>query len=141
MTEQVTWQPTRELARFVAEGTYSDLPEAAVTAARRSLVNFLGVTVGGCRHEAVVQTIEALRDLGARGDVPLLGRSETFDAGSAALVNGIASSVLDFDSTQLKKTNIHPSGPVLPALLAVAATRQVPGRDFVNAFVLGIEVA
>lgn len=141
MTEQVTWQPTRELARFVAGCAYSALTEPALTAARRSLVNFLGVTVGGCRHEAVEQTIAAVGDLGACGDVPLLGRAETFDAGSAALVNGIASSVLDFDSTQLKKTNIHPSGPVLPALLAVAATRQVQGRDFVNAFVLGVEVA
>jgi 2-methylcitrate dehydratase PrpD len=141
MTEQVTWQPTRELSRFVAASDFSDLSEAALQAARRSLVNFLGVTIGGCRHEAVEQTIEALADLGARGEVPVLGRAERFDAGSAALVNGIASSVLDFDSTQLKKTNIHPSGPVLPALLAVAATRKISGREFVNAFVQGVEIS
>jgi 2-methylcitrate dehydratase PrpD len=57
----------------------------------------------------------------------------------AALVNGISSHVLDFDDTHLK-TVIHPAGPVASAILALAETRPVSGRDFLHALVLGAEV-
>jgi 2-methylcitrate dehydratase PrpD len=54
------------------------------------------------------------------------------------LLNGIASHVLDFDDTHFRA--IHPSAPVLPAVLAFADWRGVSGMDFVHAYVLGIEV-
>ena len=57
----------------------------------------------------------------------------------AALMNGISSHVLDFDDTHLK-TVIHPAGPVASAILALAETRPVSGRDFLHALVLGAEV-
>jgi 2-methylcitrate dehydratase PrpD len=136
-----TERPTLRLAEYVAEARYEALPDATLHAARRSLINFLGVTIGGSHHEEVDATLRALAALGTTGTVPVLGRTERLDAASAALVNGIGSAVLDFDSTQMKRTNIHPSGPVLPALLALAATRTISGRDFMNAFVLGVEVA
>jgi 2-methylcitrate dehydratase PrpD len=86
-------------------------------------------------------TVRALRASGGTGPVPVFGRGETFDALGAALVNGTGSAVLDFDSTQLRKTNIHPSGPVLPALFAWAAAHEIDRREFTNAFVLGVEVS
>lgn len=132
---------TRQLAEFVIETDYADLPQPALDAGRRSLVNFLGVTIGGAHHEEVESLLKALRALGVGGDVPVLGRSERVDCISAALVNGTSSAVLDFDSTQMKRTNIHPSGPVLPAILAFTHGRNVSGRDVMTAFVLGVEVA
>jgi 2-methylcitrate dehydratase PrpD len=49
--------------------------------------------------------------------------------------------VLDFDATQFKRTNIHPSGPVLPPLLALMTSRRVSGADFLHAYILAVEVA
>jgi 2-methylcitrate dehydratase PrpD len=49
--------------------------------------------------------------------------------------------VLDFDATQFKRTNIHPSGPVLPPLLALATSRPVSGAELLHAYILGVEVA
>ena len=69
----------------------------------------------------------------------VLGRTQRLDMLHAALINGISSHVLDFDDTHLR-TVIHPSGPVAPALLALAETRPVPGKDLLLAFVLGVEV-
>ena len=57
----------------------------------------------------------------------------------AALMNGISSHVFDFDDTHLK-TVIHPAGPVASAILALAETQPVSGRDFLHALVLGAEV-
>ncbi len=132
---------TTELARFALSVETRDIPEVALVAARRSLLNFVGVTVAGATHPAVAAALEGLAELGTTGPVPVLGRAETLDAAGAALVNGISSAVLDFDSTQLKRTNIHPSGPVLPALLALAALRRIDGEDFLAAYVAGVDVA
>jgi aconitate decarboxylase len=73
--------------------------------------------------------------LGANGSI-----SRDFaDAQVAALVNGIASHVEDYDDTHLE-TIIHPAGPVASALLAIAeAYGPVTGHDFITAFVVGIE--
>ena len=59
---------------------------------------------------------------------------------NATLINGISSIVLDYDASQYKKTNMHPSGPVLPPLLALAETRTISGADLLHAYLLGIEV-
>jgi len=69
----------------------------------------------------------------------VLGRQERFDILHAALMNGISSHVLDFDDTHLK-TVIHPAGPVASAILALAETQPISGRDFLHALVLGAEV-
>ncbi|TCK30407.1 2-methylcitrate dehydratase PrpD [Ancylobacter aquaticus] len=129
------------LAEFVAGTGYDQLSQPALDAARRSLVNFLGVTIGGAHHEETQSALASVEALGAGGPFTVIGRSERLDAMSAALVNGIGSAVLDFDATQMKHTNIHPSGPVLPALLAITELRNVSGRDFIAAFVLGTEIA
>jgi aconitate decarboxylase len=62
------------------------------------------------------------------------------DASHAALINGIASHVHDYDDTHLE-TIIHPTGPVASALLAMAEAleRDVSGDEFVLALVVGIE--
>ncbi|KAJ7310355.1 hypothetical protein JRQ81_007265 [Phrynocephalus forsythii] len=60
----------------------------------------------------------------------------------AALVNGVAAHSMDFDDTWHPAT--HPSGAVLPALLAISqmrpATSRPSGLDFLLAFNVGIEV-
>ena len=65
--------------------------------------------------------------------------SRKADAQHAALINGIASHVHDYDDTHLD-TIIHPTGPVASALLAVAEwKRGVSGKDLIVALVAGIE--
>ncbi len=61
------------------------------------------------------------------------------DPQHAALLNGIASHVLDYDDTHLDKF-IHPTGPVASALLAVADWKgKVSGKDLLLALVAGVE--
>lgn len=61
------------------------------------------------------------------------------DAQHAALLNGIASHVHDYDDTHLD-TIIHPTGPVASALLAVAEWKGgFSGTEFLLALTAGIE--
>jgi 2-methylcitrate dehydratase PrpD len=106
--------------------------------AGRSLLNWMGVAVGGSRHEAVEIALAAVAPFAGGPQAGLFGRTERLDVMHAALLNGISSHVFDFDDTDLL-TAVHPSAPVAPALLALAEYRKVSGRDFVTAMVMGIE--
>ena len=129
---------TRALARFVVRSRPDDIPSAARREATRSLVNWFGCALGGCRHEAVGIALEALAPFSGPAQASVIGRRERLDCLNAALVNGMSAHVLDFDDTHLR-TLLHPSVPVASALLALAERRPLAGADFLHAFVLGVE--
>ncbi len=130
---------THRLARYVIESEYERIPEAARREAVRSLVNWIGCAVGGASHAAVEHALAALADYSALPQATVLGRRERLDVLHAALVNGISSHVYDFDDTHLR-TLLHPSVPVASALLALGERRRISGRDFLHAFIIGVEV-
>jgi 2-methylcitrate dehydratase PrpD len=129
---------TGTLARYIVAARFEDLPQAARTEAARSLLNWMGVAVGGSHHETVEIALAAVAPFAGAAQAGLFGRKERLDVMNAAFLNGISSHVFDFDDTDLL-TAVHPSAPVVPALLAMAEYRKLSGRDFVNAMVLGIE--
>jgi 2-methylcitrate dehydratase PrpD len=131
---------TRRLARFTVETKPADIPDAVRHEARRALLNWLGCAIGGCRHPAVETALAALAQFSGPPQASVLGRAERLDILHAALVNGIGSHVLDFDDTQ-HPTLIHPSGPVVPAALALAEKERAGGEALVHAIVIGIDVA
>ena len=129
---------TRTLAQYVLSVRYDDLPDPVRKEARRTLLNWMGCAVGGSRHETVDVAIAALAPFSGPAQATVLGRRERLDILHASLMNGISSHVYDFDDTHLK-TVIHPAGPVVSALLALAEHRPISGRDFLTSLVVGIE--
>src|SRR5262245_51107004 len=120
---------TRTLAAYIVSARAEDLPSPVRAEACRTLVNWAGCTVGGAQHETVGIAVKALGPFSGPRQASLLGRPERMDVLHASLINGISSHVLDFDDTHLK-TVIHPAGPVASAVLALAETQPVAGRDF-----------
>jgi len=129
---------TRFLAEKIAAARYEDLPEAVRKEGKRTLLNWVGCAIGGSHHEAVSAALAAITLFAGPPQASLLGRRERTDIMNAALLNGIASHVFDFDDTHLK-TIIHPAGPVASAILAYSEHAPVSGKDFLNALVLGVE--
>ena len=129
---------TRILARYIVNARIADMPANVRREGRRTLLNYVGVAVGGSRHETVDHAIAALAPFSGKAEANLLGRRERFDSLNAALINGISSHIFDYDDTHLK-TIIHPAGPVVSAALALAQHRHVTGEDFLLAMLLGIE--
>jgi 2-methylcitrate dehydratase PrpD len=129
---------TRILAKYIVAARLGDIPAPARKEAARTLLNWVGCTLGGSRNEAVGIAVSALSPFFGPAQASLLGRKERMDIFHAALINGISSHVLDFDDTHLR-TIIHPAGPVASAILALSEFQPVSGADFVNALVLGVE--
>jgi 2-methylcitrate dehydratase PrpD len=130
---------TQVLADFAVRSSPDDVPAAVYTEAVRSFLNWTGCAVGGSIHPTIDRALAAIRPFAGPGQATILGRGDKLDLLHAALVNGISSHVFDFDDTHLK-TIIHPAGPIASALLALAETRAMSGRDFLHAFILGVEV-
>jgi len=128
---------TRTLARFLATARPEDVPPVIRHEAKRALLNWLGCAIGSARHETIECAVAALQPFFGPPQAAILGRSERADILNAALVNGTSSHVLDFDDTHARA--IHPSAPVLPALLAFAEWRPTTGADLLHAFILGVE--
>ncbi|MDE2259362.1 MAG: MmgE/PrpD family protein [Betaproteobacteria bacterium] len=129
---------TRILARYVVTAKYDDLPENVRKEGVRTLLNWVGVTIGGSHHQTIDIAVSALGPFSGLPQASILGRRERFDIMNAAFINGVSSHIFDYDDTHLK-TIIHPAGPVVSAILAMSEMQPVSGRDFLNALILGTE--
>ena len=131
---------THIIAEFARTTRGSDLPDPVRHEARRSLLNIIGCTVGGSRHPAVETLWKATAPFAGAPQSTLIGRGTRTDALSAALLNTFSSSINTYDDTHAEAI-IHPSGPVMAAVLAVAERQPTTGADLLTAFALGVEVA
>ncbi|OAP54924.1 hypothetical protein AYL99_10624 [Fonsecaea erecta] len=137
---------TQRLAAWATSLRLHDLPAPVVQAAVRSFYNWTGCALGGSHHRTTTTALHALAPFFGKPTSSILGHTNTdtdvgsADASHAALINGIASHVHDYDDTHLE-TIIHPTGPVASALLAQAEAlgKPVAGDDFILALVAGIE--
>ncbi len=130
---------THILADWVVRSDMSDVPIVARKEALRSIVNWIGVTVGGSSQDAVTIALRTLSALSCSSGGNLFGRKEKLDPLRTALINGISSHVLDFDDTDLR-TIIHPAATVAASLFGICQMRTLSGADFLHAFILGVEV-
>jgi 2-methylcitrate dehydratase PrpD len=125
---------TRRLGAAVAGLRDADIPAAAAAVARRGLTDWLGVAIAGSAEPVVAHAKAALAPLAA-GPARLIAGGELCGAREAALINGIAGHVLDYDDVALDG---HPSAILAPALLAAAGT-VATGADFIRGYVAGYE--
>jgi 2-methylcitrate dehydratase PrpD len=130
---------TRRVARYLSSSRFDALPPRVVDEAVRALVNWAGCAIGGAHHESVDIALASFAPFAGPAQAALPGRGDRTDCLLAALLDGIASHVLDFDDTH-PEVLVHPSGPVAAALFPLAEFRASPGAELVNAFVAGVEV-
>jgi 2-methylcitrate dehydratase PrpD len=131
---------TRTLAEFVATHPPRGWDDRIDREALRTVLNWVGCAIGAAHHSAADAAVAAVSELAPSPQATILGRRERVDIASAALINGITSHTFDFDDTHLK-TIIHPGGPVASAAFALAERAGVNGRQFIDAVVLGADVA
>lgn len=130
---------TRALAEFAARFSIQQIPPEVIHLSERCLLDYLGVTLAGW-HEPTVRIAQSVLTKQHSGTTASLlggGRASGLDA---ALLNGIASHVLDFDDTH-DPTILHGSGPILSAALAAAEMTGAPSSALVAAHTIAFEVA
>jgi len=132
--------PTRELANWIANLRYDDLPQRTREVVRIAILDTVGAGIYGyCTPWA--QMLLAWTRRGASGtDVARVwGEAQpTLRTADAALVNATASHAFELDDYHNAK--LHPGAVVIPAAIAVAEKLDSDGRDLVTAIAAGYEV-
>lgn len=132
------------LARNVADKHYSDLPAAAVEAARRQVLWGLGTMVAGNSAEGAEQVRAYAQQVsGAGAEATVLGFGDRLQVEAAGLVNGFLAKALECeDKWWVDHSHAFAIGTaVVPAALAAAEqTGRVNGRQLLTAIALAADV-
>jgi len=124
------------LSEHIVATDFASLPDEAVHWAKVSTLDTIGVAVAGTdTPAAALLTRMAVH---STGPSTLWGTMRHVSTLDAALANGTATHVLDFDASGGIFAG-HPSIHLVPALLAVAEERDASGQDFIAAYVAGFE--
>jgi 2-methylcitrate dehydratase PrpD len=84
---------TRRLAHLLSTSSASDIPPHVFHQAQRSVLNWLGAALGGCRDESVGHALAMLGEFSGPPQATVIGHARRLDALNAALVNGISSNI------------------------------------------------
>ncbi|HEY9158956.1 MmgE/PrpD family protein [Candidatus Binatus sp.] len=130
---------TLGLVRAVRAMRWEQAPEDAREVARHCILDFLGVAVAGSREPLTQILVSEIAKPEGSSEAGLIGIKRRASRMSAALVNGAAAHALDFDDTHTAMGG-HPSVPVIPAVLALADSAGLGGREVLEALLIGIEL-
>ena len=126
------------LAERIGGVTYDALPPEALHWAKTAILDTVGCTLAGS-VEPCARIADRVTTGGAsNGPSLIFGTDRRAAMLDAALINGTASHALDYDDVS-NTLGGHPSAPLLPAMFALAETRDIDGRAFLTAFVTGFE--
>src|SRR5437867_2766033 len=127
------------LARLAAETRFDALPDAAIEATKRVLLDTLGAILAG---SALPENTRLARLAAARaplGTATLVGHGAKADASWAALTNATAGVALEVDEGN-RLGGGHPAIHVIPGALAVAEEQGLDGPRLVESVVAGYEI-
>lgn len=131
--------PERRLSHFIAETADGEVPGDARAAARRQLVDTLGVAVAAAAEpigRSLAATLDAMAaEATDERAATVLGLGRRRSPDHAAWANGTLAHALDFDDSGFS----HPSATIVPGALAIAEVVDATIEDLAIALVFGYE--
>lgn len=124
------------LARHVSAATFNELPRKAVDAAKRSLIDTLGVALAARGAPGTGEAL-ALAKRESAAEVSTIWSTGTRTSPRlAAFINSVYAGALDYDSLH-PATATHPDIVIVPVVLAVGESEKVTGKNALTAIVIG----
>jgi len=125
------------IADFVVGFDAATLPALATERVRLAFIDTLAVMLAGSREEGTGIVCEMVQQEGAAPKVSVIGQSFRTSPQHAALVNGVAAHIMDYDFSSLLG---QPTSPIIPALLPLAESVGAAPAEVTAAFIVGFEV-
>ncbi|VVB88957.1 MmgE/PrpD family protein [uncultured archaeon] len=130
---------TSKLASFIVNTDEKNIPEWAYEHSKVAFMDWLAVTFAGKDDPLVKILIDYADTVGGKKQATVIGYNMKKDISSATLINGSASHTLDYDDTLVSFLG-HPSVTIFPSLLALSEWKGKSGRDFLTAYIIGLQV-
>lgn len=129
---------SNELARFIRETRYEDLPADVVEFTKLCILDWLSSALAGEKKIPVQMIRSMVEELGGHAQATLVTGGKSSVA-NAALLNGAASHIVELDDIH-KASIIHAATVVVPAALAIGEWKRKSGRDLITAVAIGYDV-
>lgn len=130
---------SERIADFIVGFGSSTLTDEHYEHVARAVIDTIAVSYAGIREPAAALMREYLHDRRSTLAATAFGTGLQMPLEDAALYNGTAGHVLDFDDVTSPMRG-HPSIALLPSLLALAEAFDKSGRDLAMAYIAGFEV-
>jgi 2-methylcitrate dehydratase PrpD len=131
---------TKRVAEFACVTDFGSIPKSVVELAKKSFLDCIGVALAGVKDRNSRIISEYVRGMGGKPESTILGSKTRVPSANAALANGVASHVMDFDDTCMLMMG-HPSVISCPPSLAVGEAENSSGEEVLLAYIIGGEVA
>jgi 2-methylcitrate dehydratase PrpD len=130
---------TKTLCGRLAAVEFGDLTPAAISQARRGVLDWIGCAIAGSRHKTIATLLTVLREISGRPQATVFAHGLRLGVTDASLANGQMGHVLDYDDTHMGGVVLHTSSPVLASLFVLAERAPVSGAEFMLAYAVGFE--
>ncbi len=130
---------TATIAEFIVNTRAADFPAGSNEKAIKVIADTYAVILAGVSSEVAAPLQRYLESARESGASPILGTGCTASPETAALINGTYGHSLDYDDV-LSMMPAHPSAVIVSTLLASMNGKPVSGRDFIEAYIIGVEV-
>jgi 2-methylcitrate dehydratase PrpD len=141
-------EPTLAVARFAAETDSGSVPAAVLERSARHVLDTVGLMISGSTSDGCRLTHAFHAERGGTPEATVVGVGDRVNLLQAAYANGESAHAMDYDDTQLAAAPdraygllMHPSSPVLGAVLPIAESLGASGADTLAAFAIGVEVS
>lgn len=130
---------TKQIADFIHQVGYEDLPNKAVETAKYAFLDYFAVAIGGANEPISLNLLAWAKERNKHKQAHTIFSGEHLDIENTALVNGAAGHALDFDDNSWV-TIAHPSTVLVPTILSVAEAHRLSGKDAIFSYVVGLEI-
>jgi 2-methylcitrate dehydratase PrpD len=127
------------LCRMTLLTQYEDFGDGVVAFAKHSILDAVGVIIGGSAMEGIPEIVELVKDKGGKPESYLPFYGGKVPASEAGLAIGPMGRAMDFG--QIHEEAGHNSEYIVAGLMAALGLKEkVTGKEFLTSFVLGQEV-
>jgi 2-methylcitrate dehydratase PrpD len=138
MTEEEKIAMTEKLATFIVRTETHKISDEIFEHAKTAFMDWLSVCIAG-KDDPLVKKLIAHSDMmGGKAQATLICDGSQRNVCDTALINGAASHALDYDDTLVSFLG-HPSVTVFPSILALCEWKKLSGKDFLSAYLIGIQ--
>jgi 2-methylcitrate dehydratase PrpD len=133
--------PLLKLCQFVSEIRLEKIALPILSHVRLTLLDTIGAIIAGSDQEEVSRLLAQLPRSGEESErATCLGRREQVAPLTAAMVNGIAGSSLEFEEGNSWAMG-HPAIQLIPAIMAECEKRKASGKELLEGLIAGYESA
>jgi 2-methylcitrate dehydratase PrpD len=125
------------LVSNITKTRFNNLTPASVEAAKKGILDTIGLILGGSSMRGCQLLIQALKEMGGKEESTIAVFGGKVPSNLAALANGAMGRALDLDDVH-DAFVLHPDASIVPTALAIAERQKgVTGQELITAVALG----